>query len=503
MDTNISDAGLAHSGTGLSAPLGLPGEDTDGTETLHHFQEHRPADTAGHTRPTTGVAGNDQGGGEPPDHQSRASLGTDPDARLQTSSRKSRRGLLLAGVAVVLLLGAGAVSYGYRQPLRDLAISKGLIAAFSSPSTSSASASGPVTSAKNVPVGVKPAVSTTDVAGVREAGLPAGKPAIVVPRQQPVVPLSNATTQAQEITGLKNDAPIAAPLIVAANSKTAETASPVTLASPAVDIDTPAIIPSGPRITRTQSAASTPALVANSAPAADISIPSQVPQLVVKSVPSPALTAPPAQHPSETTASTAPVDPSLTAAALQAAPLSTAKQVQLLDLLKNLGAQLRDTRTEVTQLRATVVQLLGTVETKITDFDGRLSMAEATTILQSSARAGAPSAPPTSPTMPIAPVARSIPVIVPSARSASRLSVAADAPAASATPPAERRSTKDYTIRGASPGLAVVAALNAAPGSPSVFELAVGDVVPGLGHVKRVYQRGTSWAVVTDGGTIQ
>lgn len=499
MDTNISDAGLAHSGTGLSAPLGLPGEDTDGTETFHHFQEHRPADTAGHTRPTTGVAGDDRGGGEPPDHhQSRASLGTDPDARLPTSSRKSRRRMLLAGVAVVLLLGVGAIGYGYRQPLRDLAISKGLIAASSSPSTSSASASGPVTSAKNVPAGVKPAVPTTDVAGVREAGLPVGKPAIVVSRQQPVVPLSNATTQAQEITGLKTNPLITASPVVAA--------IPTTPVSPVLDVDTMVAAPVGPRSTRNQSAASTSALVASKPLATDISIPWQVPQLVVTSVPSPALTEPPAQHPSETTASTAPaapVDPSLTAAALQAAPLSTAKQVQLLDLVKNLGAQLRDTRAEVTQLRATVVQLSGTVETKITDFDGRLSMAEATTILQSSARAGAPSAPPSAPTMPIAPVARSVPVIVPSARSASRLSVAADAPAASATPPAERRSTKDYTIRGASPGLAVVAALNAAPGSPSVFELAVGDVVPGLGHVKRVYQRGTSWAVDTDGGTIQ
>ena len=490
MDTNISDAGLAHSGIGLSPPLGLPDEDNGDTTTLRHFQEYRSDDAAGHIRPTSGVAGDDQGGGEPPDHhQPRASLGTDPDARLPTSSRKSRRGVLLAGVAVVLLLGVGAIGYGYRQPLRGLAISKGLIAASSSPSTSSASASGPVTSAKNVPVGVKPAVSTTDVAGIREAGLPAGKPAIVVSRQQPVVPLSNATTQAQEITGLKTDQLIAASPVVAAIPTTPEIAAPA-----------------GPRNTRNQSAAPTSTLVASKPLAGDISIPWQVPQLVVTSVPSPALTAPPAQHPSETTASTAPaapVDPSLTAAALQAAPLSTAKQVQLLDLVKNLGAQLRDTRTEVTQLRATVMQLSGTVETKITDFDGRLSMAEATTILQSSARAGAPSAPPTSPTMPVAPVARPVPIIVQSARSASRLSVAADAPAASATPPAERRSTKDYTIRGASPGLAVVAALNAAPGSPSVFELAVGDVVPGLGHVKRVYQRGTSWAVDTDGGTIQ
>lgn len=495
MDTNISDADLARSDIGLSPPLGLPGEE-GGTEPSHHFQEHGSADAAGHARSPIGLLGEGPGGTEPPDHtQSHGSIGTAPGARLPTSSHKSRRGFLLGGVAFALLLGAGAAGYVYRQPLRDMAISKGLIAAAPNPIGHLSSVTGPVLSATNGPAPAKPTVSISNASGVREAGLPAGKPGTVAPRQQPVVPVASSSTskstQASEITGLKTEQPLVAPPVTASVSNAPEVIPPVTVVSSAPEVN---------------AAASKPILVANTPLAADISIPWRVPQLVVTPAPAPMVTTPPEQHPPATPNASAPaasVDPTVTAAAVQAAPLSTTQQVQLLDLVKNLGAQLRDTRTEVTQLRTTVVQLSGTVETKINDFDGRLSMAEATTILQSSARAGAPIATPVAPVMPAAPAARPVPAVVPSARLTNRASFAPDSPVAPLTQAGERHSPKDYTIRGASPGLAVVAAVNPAPGSPSVFELAVGDSVPGLGHVKRVYQRGTSWAVDTDGGTIQ
>ena len=332
-----------------------------------------------------------------------------------------------------------------------------------------------------------------------------GKSGPVVQRQQPADPVPVAATEMQEIAGLKLDPPLEAAPSVAAVAKPSKEL-PTTQKSPAVDVDRPAAIPANSPVVGKEAVVSKPTLIANTPLAADISIPWHVPQLMVTPASVPVVipsSTQPAPAKAAPTAPAIPADPIATAATLQAAPLSTTQQVQLLDLVKNLGAQLRDTRTEVTQLRATVVQLSGTVENKINDFDGRLSMAEATTILQSSARAGAPSETATTPAMPVAPSARPTSVVVPSKRVSASLSVSVDAPVALPTSSAERRLPKDYTIRGASPGLAVVAAVNPAPGSPSVFELAVGDAVPGLGHVKRVYQRGTSWAVDTDGGTIQ
>ena len=58
-------------------------------------------------------------------------------------------------------------------------------------------------------------------------------------------------------------------------------------------------------------------------------------------------------------------------------------------------------------------------------------------------------------------------------------------------------------VKGASPGLAVLAALNPMASSGNVIEVGVGDPVPGLGRVKKVYQRGTTWIVETENGLIQ
>ena len=531
MDTNISDADLAHSGVGLTAPLGLPGEGNGASEPHHHFQEPQPISATAYGLPPITPAGEPTGKGEPPEmSQAHGSIGPTPDARMPTSSRKSRRRSLLAGVAVILLLGVGAAGYVYRLPLHDMAISKGLIAAATDPNGHLSAASGPMHSTGNhlepataavastrtpvrdvgVPAGTqampaKPTISTTGRSGASEAGILPGKSGPVVQRQQPADPVPVVATEMQEIAGLKLDPRLDAAPGVAVVAKPSNE-MPKTQKLPDIDVGRPAAIPASSPVVGNEAVVSTPTLVANKPLATDISIPWHVPQLVVTPVPVPVVIPSSAQPALAKTASTAPAipaDPIATAATLQAAPLSTTQQVQLLDLVKNLGAQLRDTRTEVTQLRATVVQLSGTVENKINDFDGRLSMAEATTILQSSARAGAPTETAPAPAMPVAPSAHPSSMVVPSKRVATRLSVSADAPAASTTQPAERRVPKDYTIRGASPGLAVVAAVNPAPGSPSVFELAVGDAVPGLGHVKRVYQRGTSWAVDTDGGTIQ
>ena len=176
--------------------------------------------------------------------------------------------------------------------------------------------------------------------------------------------------------------------------------------------------------------------------------------------------------------------------------MTNAQQVEVVGLVKSLGAQLRDTRIEVAQLHQVVAQLSEKVETRTADFENRLGLAEAGAIVQSSARAGS------GPLSSEAPAAA-----LPSATITQQLRLASTrnaVPLPAAPPPLpERRTVKDYVVKGASPGLAVLAALNPMAGSGSVIEVGVGDPVPGLGRVKKVYQRGTTWIVETENGLIQ
>ena len=184
-------------------------------------------------------------------------------------------------------------------------------------------------------------------------------------------------------------------------------------------------------------------------------------------------------------------DAAKAAAEVKAAPLSQAQQIELIGLVKELGAQLHDTRTQVTDLFDAVAQLSKQVETRTNDFEVRLGLAEATTALSASARAGSPA--PAGTTLSVAAV---VPGRPPGGRAAATVPVP--------PPPApERRTVKDYVVKGASPGLAVLSAPNPVTGAPSVIEVAVGDQVPGVGKVKSISQRGATWIVLTEAGPIQ
>jgi hypothetical protein len=186
-------------------------------------------------------------------------------------------------------------------------------------------------------------------------------------------------------------------------------------------------------------------------------------------------------------------DAAKAAAEVKAAPLSQAQQIQVIGLVKELGAQLRDTRTRVSELHDAVAQLSKQVETRTNDFEVRLGLAEAATELSASAKAGATTSSGTT---------LSVAAIVPAHPPGSR--AAAAVPVPPPPPPApERRTVKDYVVKGASPGLAVLSALNPVTGSPSVIEVAVGDQVPGVGKIKSISQRGTTWIVQTENGPIQ
>ena len=248
--------------------------------------------------------------------------------------------------------------------------------------------------------------------------------------------------------------------------------------------------------TATTDAAPTPGIAADRPPgappaAADVS--AVAAPAALRPLPAaPEVNAPvPAPTPAATSALPA-RNPLIVAAELRAAPLSQQEQIQVVGLVKELGAQLRDTRTEVAQLRATVAQLLERVETKTTEFENRLGLAEAGTVLAASARAGHPET--------HGPVSSATPAFrtVSAGRAVSQPVPAPVTPAASAS-----RTVKDYRIQGASPGLAVLSVLNPALGGPTVIEVATGSEVPGVGRIKAIFQRGTAWVVQTDAGVIQ
>jgi hypothetical protein len=224
--------------------------------------------------------------------------------------------------------------------------------------------------------------------------------------------------------------------------------------------------------------------------------PATPPSVAVASLSAPSLPAQAAPTVPAPAVPAKPRDPIQTAIDLRADPMSPKQQVDAVGLVRELGAQLKDTRLTVAQLSETVADLKQQLEARTTEFDSRLTLSEAGTVLAESAKAGGATHP-LSTAQSGAP-SRAVP--------ATHLAAASVPSPALAPPPAHAasiRTVKDFRIQGASPGLAVLNVLAPAAGEASVLYLSLGDQVPGLGRIKTISQRGTSWVVLTDGGLIQ
>jgi hypothetical protein len=82
---------------------------------------------------------------------------------------------------------------------------------------------------------------------------------------------------------------------------------------------------------------------------------------------------------------------------------------------------------------------------------------------------------------------------------------AAAAPAAKTTspiPPGNSTPAR-YHVQAASPGLAMLSALDASGGEEQQLPVSPGDSIPGWGKVISISQRGDTWVVKTDHGLIQ
>ena len=223
------------------------------------------------------------------------------------------------------------------------------------------------------------------------------------------------------------------------------------------------------------------------------------------SVPSPA---PPAQAdaPPPPAAPVKPLDPVETTGALRPAPLTPADQVQVLELVTQMAAVVRDLRGQQTQLRADFGKTAADNTARLRDFERRLALAEARHALSAAQIAGEPLA-----SLPSASV--SVPASeAPAARGSSAgqgsSAIAATAPvlvtpAAAALPASDKGAAKRYRVQAASPGLALLAEMDRGGGDGAQLEVLVGDTIPGYGKITSIGQRETAWVVTTEHGSIQ
>lgn len=200
----------------------------------------------------------------------------------------------------------------------------------------------------------------------------------------------------------------------------------------------------------------------------------------------------PAPRPSSIPAPTP--DPIEIATHMKPAEMSTRQEIQVLALVTELGALIRDEKTEIAGLRVDQ----GKTGAKLDDFDRRLSLAEAKGAINAAMGAATGAI-----------EARGASAIDPHPVAAGQLgrgipaSVSAAAPAG-ASPAGSPASTgpKHYRVQAASPNLAMLAALDRSGDESAQLEVAIGDDVPGYGKVTSIRQHGTNWVVQTNHGAI-
>jgi len=196
-------------------------------------------------------------------------------------------------------------------------------------------------------------------------------------------------------------------------------------------------------------------------------------------------------------------DPVTVAATLQAAPLSTPQQVDVLNVVTELGTLLRNQRAENAQLRDDVQQMRERLDTQLTDYARRLSLAEARGAINAAMGAGAPTVSAPSAVMPA-----SITVTAPMPPPAGSLprgakTATASVPSVSPAPTAAQDAPRRYRVQAASPGLAMLAEVDRTGDAGNLLQVSIGDDVPGYGKVKSIAQQGAAWVLTAERGSIR
>ena len=255
-----------------------------------------------------------------------------------------------------------------------------------------------------------------------------------------------------------------------------------------------------------------PVMEVGSAPQLDLAPPPAarvpVPALVPDPAPAPAPAASEARNPLASRANPvvpsaarakpgpstqAPPDAVDVAVALQPSPMSRGEQIDVLHAVAQLGIVVRDLRVQNAALRASVQASAEKLDGAVADFERRLALAEARGALNAAMGAD----PGTAPAAPAPSGTAARTVHLPASAAAQQ--VTPQPGASAAAPGAPRR----YKVQAASPALAMLSELDRSGGEGSQVQVGVGDQVPGLGKVTSIQQRGSSWTVVTDRGSIQ
>jgi hypothetical protein len=285
-----------------------------------------------------------------------------------------------------------------------------------------------------------------------------------------------APPASREIAALKGEPP------PAAHPDVSTTAAPPERDAPPVDPSGPGATPAEPPIDSARTGTPSPTALAAANPTVPAAAsPAAPPPQVIPSAgpPLPAPTAPAAAS-----------DPIAATAALQPAPMTPEQQRDVLALVTQMGIIVRDLRTENAQMRTALDQLAATLDARTNEFDQRLTLAEAKGAVAAAMGAG-------NPETPVPEHAKPLSLAPVSVKRAAAPPNAAGKPVEAGEPP------KRYRIQAASPGLAILAALDAGPDQTRAIQVAVGDPLPGYGKITDIFQRGTSWVVKAERGSIQ
>jgi hypothetical protein len=164
------------------------------------------------------------------------------------------------------------------------------------------------------------------------------------------------------------------------------------------------------------------------------------------------------------------------------------QQIQVLDLVTELGTLMRDEKMEIAGIRSDQQRNDASVEAKLADYGRRLSLAEAKGAITAAMDAASESL--AAAASPSAPSGLPLPLTQASNTAGSTATVAADSP-------------RRYRVQAASPNLAMLSEIDLNGDDGGELEIALGDAVPGYGRVTGIVQRGTIWVVETDRGTIE
>jgi hypothetical protein len=172
------------------------------------------------------------------------------------------------------------------------------------------------------------------------------------------------------------------------------------------------------------------------------------------------------------------------------------KETAALSMVTELSTLVHAVREELVKLGAAQHIATFETETKLSDFERRLSFAEARRALDT-AQAVGPASGEEPPPLTVTPAAATTKPVAAAAKPARALA------AKTASAPAEPEPLKRYRIQAASPGLAMLGEIDRTGEDGAPLQIAVGTQIPGWGKVKSIDQRGTTWVVQTENGAIQ